>query len=344
MHKLLKLAAGAFGVWWAAGEVLSRSVFQGKVVLITGGSRGLGLILARNFAARGARLAICARDPAELEAARDELVRAGAQVLAIACDVSDAQQARIAVEQAVRAYGALDVLVNNAGIIQVAPFEEMGLLDYRQAMEINYFGMLHTTLAALPFLRRHRGRIVNVASIGGAVPVPHLLPYSASKFAAVGFSQGLCVELRRSGVKVTTVLPGVMRTGSFVRALFKGRREREVSWFSLVSSLPVASISAERAARRILVACARGETHLTVGLPAKVLRLVHALVPGLNLRLLSLANRLLPAPGGAGPAEPAEPGWLHRPLESRGPLTKLGDDASRQNRELPWLTPAAKQT
>jgi short-subunit dehydrogenase len=235
-------------------------------------------------------------------------------------------------------FGRLDVLINNAGVIQVGPAESMGLRDFREAMEINCFGMIQTTLAALPhLLRRGKGNVVNVCSIGGAVAVPHLLPYTVSKFAAVGFSEGLCAELRSSGIRVTTILPGVMRTGSFVNALFKGRQDDEMAWFSLSSSLPGSSIAARRAARRILRACALGEPYVTVGLPAKILRLTHALAPGVLDRFFALVTMALPRPGGAGPDDAAEPGWLHR--VRLGLLTTLGDRAARENREVPWAPP-----
>ncbi|MGZ6124621.1 MAG: SDR family NAD(P)-dependent oxidoreductase, partial [Myxococcales bacterium] len=331
--------ARAAGVAVGLRRALPARFFAGKVVLVTGASRGLGLVMARLLAERGARLAICARDAAELERARGELVTlGGADVLAVTCDVSDPSQAESFVSQAVERHGRIDVLINNAGIIQVGPLEAMGLHDFREAMEINYFGTVHTALAAMPHLRGH-GRVVNICSIGGAVAIPHLLPYVGSKYAAVGFSEGLTVEAARRGIRVTTVLPFVMRTGSHWNALFKGRRNREVAWFAIGASLPGSSVSAERAASRILRACARGEPYVTIGLLAKALRVVHAIAPGFVNRVASVANRLLPDPGGAGPGDFAEPGWLHRPASATGPWTRLGDEAARRNREVPWAPP-----
>lgn len=332
-------AAGAAGVLLGLRRSFPRYAFAGKVAVITGASRGLGLVLARELARKGARLAICARDASELERARAELAGRGADVLAVSCDVSDPSQAAALIAQALGRFGAIDLLFNNAGIIQVGPLQSMGLHDFREAMEINYFGMVHTTLAALPHLGRG-SRIVNICSIGGAVAVPHLLPYVGSKFAAVGFSEGLGIEARRDGIRVTTVLPFVMRTGSHWNAVFKGRREEEVAWFAIAASLPISSVAAGSAARRILRACARGEAYLSVGILAKTMRVAHALAPGLVNRTASLINALLPDPGGAGPSDFAEPGWLHRPEGARGPLTRLGDEAARDNREVPWAPPS----
>jgi hypothetical protein len=131
-----------------------------------------------------------------------------------------------------------------------------------------------------------------------------------------------------------------MRTGSFVNALFKGRREQEMAWFTIGATLPGLAMNAERAARRILLACELGEPHVTVGIQAKALRLFHGISPGLTARAMGLVTRLLPAPGGTGPQDAAEPGWQHRPAVARqGPLARLGNEAARRNREVPWAPP-----
>jgi NAD(P)-dependent dehydrogenase (short-subunit alcohol dehydrogenase family) len=149
-----------------------------------------------------------------------------------------------------------------------------------------------------------------------------------------GFSEGLGSELARDRIRVTTVLPWLMRTGSFLNALFKGKREEELAWFALGATMPVVSLHAERAARRIVDACERGEAFVTLGVQAKVLRIAHALAPGLAARVLGFVNSLLPEPGGAGPRDPAEPGYMHRSPVNEPAIREAGDRAARDNNEL----------
>ena len=132
-------------------------------------------------------------------------------------------------------------------------------------MDVMFWGTVYPTLAVLPqMIRRRQGRIANITSTGGKVSVPHLLPYCCAKFAAVGFSEGLRAELRRHGIKVTTVVPGLMRTGSHLNAQFKGKHDQEFAWFALALGVPVLSMSVDRAAAKIISACKRAQPSLTL--------------------------------------------------------------------------------
>ncbi len=266
----------------------------GRIALVTGASRGLGFLIARELGRGGCRVAICARDAAELERARAALQRDGVEVLAVPCDVSDRDQVEGLVAQTVAAFGSLDVLVTNAGVIQVGPLAEMRVEDFEDALGVMFWGVVFPTLAALPHLRQSRGRIVTITSIGGKVAAPHLLPYNCAKFAAVGFSEGISGELARDGIRVTTVVPGLMRTGSPLNAFFKGQAEREFSWFTLADSIPGLSMDAERAAHRVVEAMQRGRTEIVLTVPAKIAVRVQGAMPATTTRLLRVANRLLP--------------------------------------------------
>jgi NAD(P)-dependent dehydrogenase (short-subunit alcohol dehydrogenase family) len=306
---------------------------QGKTVLITGGSRGLGLALAREFAAEGARLVYTARDEAELERAREDLEGRGAQVLPVPADITDRAQVDELVRAAVARFGSVDVLVNNAGIVQVGPMETMTIEDYEQAMAIHFWAPLYATLAVLPGMRARRaGRIVNISSIGGIVSMPHLLPYNASKFALTGLSEGLRAELAKDGILVTTVCPGLMRTGSPRHALFKGQHRAEYAWFALGDALPLTSMAADRAARQIVAACRRGDPEVILTIQAQLAAKVHGLAPGLTADVLGLVNRLLPRPGGVGTR--AVPGAESESPVTRSPLTALDEEAAREYNQV----------
>lgn len=326
--------AGA-GAWlaWQAWRHVRQENLRGKVVFITGGSRGLGLVLARQLAEEGSHLVICARDTEELNRAFDELAGKGARVLALPCDVTEPEQVRRAVAEVQKRWGGIDVLINNAGTICVGPQETMTHEDYEQAMQVNFWGPLHTIEAVLPVMRERRaGRIVNVSSIGGKVSVPHLLPYSASKFALVGYSEGLRAELAKDGIIVTTVCPGLMRTGSPRNANFKGQHKAEYAWFSISDSLPLMSMSAEQAARDIISACKHGDAEVILSLPARLAVAFHDLFPGLTTDLLGWVNQLLPSAGGIGKA--AAKGKESESELAPSWLTALGDKAARDNNEM----------
>jgi short-subunit dehydrogenase len=332
------LAAMGMGAGYAAWEIYSRlravPSVAGKTVLITGSSRGLGLALAQEFAARGARLVLCARDREELERAAEQLRSRGCEVFADTCDVTVQEDVVRLVNAAVARFGGIDVLINNAGVISVGPVESQTLIDYQEAMDVMFWGVVYPTLAVLPqMMQRRRGHIGNVTSIGGKISVPHLLPYGCAKFAAVGFSEGLRAELSKYDVRVTTVVPGLMRTGSHLNAYFKGKHRDEFTWFSLGATLPGVAMNARRAARKIVDAVAQGRAEIVLTPQAKLAVLAHGIAPGLTSDLLGLVNRLLPEPGG----DPAvrRTGAESETAVTKSFLTNLGKQAARDLNQGP---------
>lgn len=336
-------AAGAMAVLGGVGLIalcgmavwrhLNRYQFGGRIVLIAGGSRGLGLVMARQLAAEGARVCLCARDGEELDRAHRELNEMGYEVLSCTCDISDERDVREMVRWIEQRWGPVDVLINCAGVIRVGPIEAMTEDDYEYMLDVHLRGPLNTINAVTPGMRqRGGGRIVNVASIGGLMPIPHLTPYCASKHALVGLSQGLRLELKKNGIVVTTACPGLMRTGSQAQAEFKGQHRREYAWFSISASLPLASESAERAAAQIINACRYGKARVTLTFQAKVAALANAVAPGPTSWLLELVNRALPGDGGIH--DQVAKGLESQSVWSPSLLTVLGDRAARRNNEL----------
>ncbi len=305
----LPIVVSALAAAAAAAYALSpgqKRYHPGQVAIITGGSRGLGLALAHRFGQAGMKLVLAARDADQLELARDGLLRARSvqhedDILLVAADVSDQAQAAGLIENTIRTFGRLDLLVNNAAIITVGPIENQPLEHFEQAMQTNFFAALYCIHAALPHLltppgQAYRG-IVNICSIGGKIPVPHLLPYVAAKFALTGFSEGLHAELRHKGVRVTTVCPGLMRTGGESHAHFTGNVDKEKAWFDFGARTPILSASVDHAARRIYAATQSGRAEITITPQAWLAARIVGLAPETSQVLAALANEyLLPAP------------------------------------------------
>jgi short-subunit dehydrogenase len=332
------------GVGGAAAACIAqqrrRMDFAGKTVVITGGSRGLGLELARTFADEGANIALLARDREQLAEAEREIRHTGVRVVTISCDVTKQEEVQSAIDTVVAQLGGVDVLVNNAGIIQVGPFEHMQLQDFTDAMNTHFWGTLYLVQAVVPHMKRqHSGRIVNIASIGGKIAVPHMLPYVASKFALVGLSEGLRAELAKEHIYVTTVSPGLMRTGSHVNALFKGQHKKEFALFSLANASPAFSVSSDRAARQIIDACRYGVAELVIGPQARLACLIKGVVPAFVSGALSLADRVLPGPAGSE-GNRLRRGWQSRSILAPTLLTGPADRATSRNHERFQAPPA----
>jgi NAD(P)-dependent dehydrogenase (short-subunit alcohol dehydrogenase family) len=275
---------------------MARFSFRNKIALITGGSRGLGLEIARQICAQGGRVAILARDPAELARAKANLATRGGDALPIQCDLLVAAQIQSALAQTLARFGKIDILINNAGIIEVGPLEHMQLADFDRAMRLHFWAPFVLITQIVPQMRANGGgRIVNISSIGGKIAVPHMAPYSASKSALTVFSDAIRAELARDNIYVTTVTPGVMRTGSQAHAKFKGDHAAEQRWVELSSKLPFASISVERAARKILAATRRGRPALVMPFSAYFIIAANALFPNLTGYVMKLVNRFLPS-------------------------------------------------
>ena len=269
--------------------------FKDKVALITGGSRGLGLQIARELCARGTNVSLLARNNEELETARRDLERFGSQVLTVPCDLTETAQIQSAVQQTLQRFRKIDILINDAGIIEVGPIDHLQFKDFDQAMRVHFWAPYILYLLVVPQMRtKGGGRIVNISSIGGRVGVPHLAAYCASKFALTGFSDAARSELARDNIHVTTVTPGLMRTGSHVHAKFKGDHAAEYRWFRASLKIPFASISVDRAAKKIVNACRRGRPVLIMPFSAYLAIAATSIFPNISGHVMKLINRGLP--------------------------------------------------
>jgi NAD(P)-dependent dehydrogenase (short-subunit alcohol dehydrogenase family) len=304
-------SAAALGLGYAAFRVLkSRPLAPGSVVLVTGGSRGLGLAIANRFARDPIRLVLAARNFDELEKAQATLLAQHSHLHSddfylVAADLSQRAECERLIAEAIARFGRIDVLVNNAGIIEVGPVEAQTVEAFHRALEINFLAALHTTWAALPYLRSQtslngsrRASIVNIASIGGKVPGPHMLPYTTAKFALVGFSEGLHIELRHKGIRVTTVCPGLMRTGGEAHAQFVGNVELERRWFNFAATTPIIATTATHAANKIYSAARQGRAEITITPQAWLSARIAGLSPATAQLAYSLVDEYIlpPAP------------------------------------------------
>ncbi|WP_392971518.1 SDR family NAD(P)-dependent oxidoreductase [Streptomyces sp. LN245] len=255
-----------------------RSDLAGLSVLVTGGSRGLGLLLSARLAQRGCLVTMAARDEDELRRGAEWAEeRTGKKFSIAVCDVRDRHAVESVVRQADARHGGLDIVVANAGVIQVAPVASLGSGAFEDAMDTIFGGAVNTAMAALPFLRASEagGRLCLIGSVGGLLAVPHLLPYSCAKAAVGALGEGLRAETTGDRLSVTTVHPGLMRTGSHLQAEFGGRSSREFAWFSALSGTPVLSMDADRAAERIVRALERRRTRLVLTPAARAASVAH---------------------------------------------------------------------
>ncbi|MEX0719779.1 MAG: SDR family oxidoreductase [Balneolaceae bacterium] len=331
--RIIRSAALATGFYLSAKAVVNafnEISIVGKVVLITGGSRGLGLILARQLADEGAKVVICGRSEESLVQASEEFEFLGTDFLAIPCDITDKQQVKDMIRQIKNKLGNVDILINNAGIVDVGPRESMNEEDYEKAMNVHFWGPFYLMNEVIPGMKRKKsGRIVNIVSIGGKISFPHLLPYNTSKYALSGFSEGMTAELKKHKIKVTTVYPGLMRTGSPRNIDVKGQHQKEYAWFKIADSLPLLSINADRAAEQIIDAMKKGSKTLILTIPAKLAVAAHGIAPGFTISFFDIINFLFPD----SENEKSKKGYESESIISSSFLTKKTQEAAEQNLE-----------
>jgi short-subunit dehydrogenase len=196
------------------------AAFAQRVIVITGASSGIGRALAVELSPQKPRLVLAARDAGRLEQTAEHCRRLGTETLVVPTDVTVGDECRALMDQASSRFGAIDVLVNNAGAAMWSRFDELPDIDIiERVMRVNFLGSVACTHAALPHLKRSRGLIVAMASISGLIGVPLLSGYSASKHAVIGFFESLRIELAPSGIGVTIIAPDFVQSEILARAL-----------------------------------------------------------------------------------------------------------------------------
>lgn len=299
--------------------------------LIAGGSRGLGLLIARELVADGHTVHLCARDAEELSRAEADLRARGGVVTTTVVDVRDAEQVTRWVDESCEGDTAPDVAIHVAGIIQVGPWEAVTPQMVDDCVDIMTKGPAYLALAVTPRMRKAgRGRIGIVASIGGHLSVPHLVPYCTAKFGALGLARGLHAELSGSGITCTAICPPPMRTGSHLHAQYSGRPTAEYSWFAPGASMPGFALDGSKAARRIVTAVLAGRPSTGLSPLTWLVQKAVGLAPDTTVRFLGLASRLLPD-GSASPQA-----GLDAKVGARrvvGLLTRWGDAKARTTNE-----------
>src|SRR5262245_40862665 len=263
------------------------SVFAGKVVILTGASVGIGQALALALAAHKPRLVLASRDEAQLGQVADACRARGAETLVVPTDVGSQEACQRLVTRALGQFGAIDVLVNNAGIGMIANFEDVqDLALYERLMRVNYLGCVYLTYYALPELKRSRGQVVAVASLAGLTGVPTRTGYAASKHAVIGFFDSLRIELMGSGVAVTVVCPDFVVSEIHKRAA--GSDGKPLGQSPMQESK---IMTTEECAAQIVGAMERRERMLVMSLRGRLGRFVRLVAPGLIDRIALRAVR-----------------------------------------------------
>lgn len=302
LGKKTKLASvmGLIGAGVAFLPTKNLSLFK-KSVIITGGSRGLGLALAREFVKEGSLVTLIARDSAELQRAKNNLEtlclteRYLGEVFITPCDVTKKEEVEVAFSQVESRFGKIDYLINNAGALSAGPFDTMEIEDFEAQLKLHVISVIQAIKLVTPFFKKNKkGHIVNISSLGGLMPIPHMTSYATSKYALTGFTESVMSELAMDNISITGVYPGLMRTGSPIQAVFKGDHEKEFSVFSAGDMIPGVSVSAEYAAKTIIKGIKSGESEIIISSMAKINNFAHHNFPQTFSFLLKLMTPLLP--------------------------------------------------
>lgn len=249
---------------------------KNKVVIITGASSGIGKACAKEFANKGCKLAIAARNKPRLEELANQIDSSGERVLAVQTDITDENACRRLIEQTERKFGAIDVLINNAGISMRASFSEVKTDVLKQLMDVNFWGAVYCTKYAMPHLLKSKGSVVGVSSIAGKKGLPGRVGYSSSKFALEGMLESLRVEYLKRNLHVLTVCPGFTESDIRNKALTHDGNHQKESPRDEKSMM-----TAEVVASQIFKAVAKRKREIILGRDGKLTVFLNKFIPAL---------------------------------------------------------------
>jgi short-subunit dehydrogenase len=268
-----------------------QNTFREKTVIVTGASSGIGRALTLRLADEGAWLALAARNAQRLDSLAEECQQRGSKAIAIPTDVEDESRCRALIKRTQETYGCIDMLVNNAGIDVVSKLEDLPDLSlFKQVIAVNFYGTVYCTYYALPYLKETRGRIVNISSLGGMLAIPFNTSYVASKFAVIGFSDSLRMEVEQAGVSVTAICPSLVVTEFHERYLDKNGQRKGPSGRAIYTEH---TMTADQCAQIVLQAARRRKRQVVMR-PGPLALWLKLIAPGLVDRL-TISRFLRPA-------------------------------------------------
>jgi len=263
----------------------ARGYFGDRAVLVTGASSGIGYDVAMAFGRQGAQVGLLSRRKSKLEELAERIEAAGGQPLVLQCDVTRRAEVQSAIDEATRSFGQIDILVNSAGLLIPDTVEEMRPEDMERMMAVNLYGAVHTIQAVIPAMKKAgAGRIINVASLAGRRGVSPLAGYSASKFALVGLTEALRIELFGSGVWVSLVMPGVIDTPMSEEA----RNNKMLRALPAIAAMPVRWVT-----WAVLAAAIFGLPEVDVPPGSAIAEKLAALFPTTSDAFLSVGTRIM---------------------------------------------------
>lgn len=248
---------------------------KNKVIVITGGSSGLGLALAKHYGKQGAKLALLARNLKKLEEAKNQVIAENSNALVeiFSVDISNSHAVKNVVNDIAEKFGAIDVLINSAGILIEGYFENTKLEDFERVMNTNFLSLVNMTQEALPYLKKSKGRIINIASMASYFGTFGYTSYCASKFAVLGFSEALRTELRPQGIRMHVVCPPEFE-GPMVDGIAEGRTPENIHLVRTAGTLSV-----EQVLRATVSGIEKNQFIILIGMPSKVVALANRLMP-----------------------------------------------------------------